>query len=295
MQECQKQIGLNYSLLMEQRFDDYQLQWEIKNSDAAAKAAFSLTEVLFKLQRYELHEKACHFFLDDLKLLPQSIYTAEIYRQLAHNYDLNVNHLLAEKTYNEAFDFLNSITAADEKLKWRICASLWYNRSSPSRSAESREKLTAYTRQSIKFFEYLHDIEGMSLCLNRLALLLPDEDYTEKFKLLNKVLSINNGPKANPKNIASAKFNIGYYSFLSGDEELGLAYMNEALDNIFQHTNIRYYGLALLQMAKAFFKREKFLQAKGTCLNALSIFKSIEVKAHIQEAEALIQQIDSAL
>lgn len=293
-QQCKKLLGFNFPILIEESCHKYEQEWQLQNSDAAAQSALSVVQTLFNQQQFELHQTVCVFFLHDLKLIPQSIYMAEIYRQLALNYDLQGNSSLAEQTYNEAFEFLGSIKTNNEPLKWKLYASLWYNRSSPSRSAESKEKLVIYTRNALHFFEYLHDVEGMSLCLNRLALLLPDDDYTEKFELLRRVLSINSGPKGNKKSIAMAQFNIGYFTFLSGEEKLGIAYMNDALDLVIHHSNSRYWALAQLQMAKAFFKREKFIQAREACLKSLEVFKSLQVKSHIQEAETLIQKIDSA-
>lgn len=293
-QQCQKLLGFNFPILIEESCHKYEQEWQSQNSDAAAQTALSIVQTIFNQQQFELHETVCVFFLQDLKLIPQSIYAAEIYRQLALNYDLQSKHSLAEQTYKDAFEFLDSICTNNEALKWKLYASLWYNRSSPSRSAESKEKLVIYTRNALHFFEYLHDIDGMSLCLNRLALLLPDEDYTEKFELLRRILSLNSGPKGNKKSIAMAQFNIGYFTFLSGEEKLGIAYMNDALDLIFEHTNSRYWALALLQMAKAYIKREKFIEARDICLKSLEVFKSLQVNAHIQEAKALIQEIDRA-
>lgn len=292
---CQNLLGFNFPVLIEENCQSYEQEWQLQNSDAAAQIALSVVQTIFNQQQFELHETVCVFFLQDLKLIPQSIYTAEIYRQLALNYDLQSKHSLAEQTYNEAFEFLGSIKTNNESLKWKLYASIWYNRSSPSRSAESKEKLAVYTRNALHFFEYLHDVEGMSLCLNRLALLLPDEDYTEKFELLRRILSINSGPKGNKKSIAMAQFNIGYFTFLSGEEKLGTAYMNDALDLIVRHTNSRYWALAQLQMAKAFFKREKFIQAREICLKSLEVFNNLQVKAHIQEAQALIQEIERVI
>lgn len=292
-QKCNTSLGVTYNILLQQHFIDYEKAIALSEYKNSAQIAFLIVEELFKQQKYELHEEACLFFIDDLTATEYlCLDVAEIYRQLALNYDIHERHSEADKIYTKVFHCLELIENVDNNQKWKLYASLWYNRSGSLRKSESKEKLAVYTRNALHFFEYLNDINGISLCLNRLALLLPEDEYTQKFALLRRILSINNGANNNHKNISMAQFNIGYFKFLSGEEKIGMSYMNEALELLKIHTNSRYWALAHLQMATAFYKRTKFNMAKECCQKSLNIFRELKVDKHIAEAEELMRKIN---
>lgn len=294
--KCNAVLGVTFNILLQQHFEDYKKKIELSEYNNAAQTGFEIVQQLFKQQKYDIHEEACLFFIEDLiSTNYQCLNIAQIYRQLALNYDLHERYIEADKTYKEAFLYLEKIKNVDDNQKWKLYASLWYNRSSSQRKDESKEKLAIYTRNALHFCEHLNDIDGMSLCLNRLALLIPDDEYTQKFALLRRILSLNNGANGNPKNIAMAQFNIGYFKYLCGEEKLGASYMKEAIELLKLHTNSRTFGLAHLQMANAFFKRDKFDLAKKSCESALDIFINLKVNKHISEAEKLMQQIKLAI
>ena len=291
--QCKSLLGLNFDVLLQPLLEQYRKAIENSQTDEAAQAAFSVTQTLFNQQQFELQQQCSLFFIQDLNTQKLSIYTGEIYRLLALNYTLSKQHEAAEKTYTEAFAHLTLAPTEDQRLKWKIFGSLWYNRASPARSQESKEKLVVYTRNALHFFEHLNDVDGMSLCLNRLALLLPENQYTEKFELLRRILSINSGPKGNKKNITMARFNIGFCTYLSGEENLGIAYMTEAISLIEQYLTKRHVGMAHLQMANAFLKHHKKVQAIDACQKALQIFKNADIALHIAEAQSMLQKIES--
>ncbi|HRN94494.1 MAG TPA: hypothetical protein PL084_07210 [Chitinophagales bacterium] len=294
-QKCNTSLGVTYNILLQQHFIDYEKAIALSEYKNSAQIAFLIVEELFKQQKYELHEELCLFFIQHLVPADNPcLDIAQIYRQLALNYDIHERHSEADKIYTKVFHCLELIENVDNNEKWKLYASLWYNRSGSHRKNESKEKLAIYTRNALHFFEYLNDINGMSLCLNRLALLLAEDEYTQKFALLRRIISLNNGANRNQKNIAMAQFNIGYFKFLSGEDKLGIAYMKEAIDLLKAHTNSRNVGLAYLQMATAFFKREQYDSAKENCKLALDIFYNLKVTKHISEAENLMQKIKLA-
>lgn len=293
--KCNTALGVTFNILLQQHFEDYKEQIKLSEYSNAAQAGFAIVQELFKQQKYNIHEDACLFFIEDLASSDYvSLDIAQIYRQLALNYDIHERYSEANTIYTKALHCLEEIKNVDDNQKWKLYASLWYNRSGSQRKNEPKEKLAVYTRNALHFCEYLNDIDGMSLCLNRLALLIPDDEYTQKFALLRRILSINNGANGNPKNIALAQFNIGYFKYLSGDDKLGVSYMREAIELLKIHTNSRAFGLAHLQMANAFFKRNNYDLAKESCELALAIFIDLKVNKHITEAEDLMQKIKLA-
>ena len=294
MEQCREAYGINYVILMQKNFENYLHYTAVGNLNEAIEAAFNILEPIQKQQDYLRHKYLSELFIQDVSKIGVSPNIADLYRPLALTCDILTEYADALKAYDTCFAILHQFEHSNDPKVWWYYASLWYNRAQHDKSGETREQLTEYTQNAIKFYEYLNDRHGLSLSYNRLSTLLPEDQIPEKIVLLNKVVALNEGEGGSIAAMALAQINIGYYEINLGNVEQGLSMMRLAVSVIEQHTNTRYAGLSYMFFAKALINAKRYQEALDMNDYAHSIFSRHKVVKHLQEAEeqrAQIQQL----
>ncbi len=291
--QCREAMGLNFVLLMQRYYHDYLSALETNDVKVAAENAMKLTEPLLKQQHYQLHRELCELLLRQLMPLGFTPEITDVMRQLALTLDILTDFKRADEIYNQAFALLDDYAqkTGDDCAYYR--SMLWYNRAQHMRNGETQESLIEYTQKAIQYYEQLGDRHGLSLCLNRLATILPEQNVEEKIALLKRVIDIHKSvPEGSPAAIAMAEINIGFYEIRLGNTEFGVELMRQAAKVIEQHTNKRYAALAYLHFARGLANAMRLTEAKHMCNYAHEIFKMHDMKKHFADVEDVLKLID---